>query len=149
MKTILIAIFALLGLTNGFAGERIDAATWKNVQTYDASALLKQEGALLGRIVGVRFHYRSGKLSHFKPRWYEASLWQHDPKAKNGYSGVRVMIDKKDVPAFETITSDFHSTAEVTVYGHVEKDADNNFVQVRLLGRKVTLDSAGNAMLDW
>jgi len=149
MKKILIAISTLVGLTSAFAGQPIDAATWKSVQTYDAAALLKEEGSLIGRIVGVRFHYRSGKLSHFNPRWYQAALWQHDPKAKNGYSGIRVMVDKKDVPAFETITSDFHSTTEVTVYGHVEKDADNNFVQVRLLGRKVTLDSAGNAMLDW
>ena len=149
MKTILIAISVLVGLTSAFAGQRIDAATWKNVQTYDAATLLKQEGSLLGQVVGVRFHYRSGKLSHFKPRWYQAALWQHDPNAKNGYTGVRVMIDKKDVPAFETITSDFHSTAEVTVYGHVEKDADNNFVQVRLLGRKATLDAVGNATLDW
>ena len=149
MKTILIAISVLFGLTSAFAGQRIDAATWKSVQTYDAAALLKQEGSLIGRIVGVRFHYRSRKLSHFKPRWYQAAVWQHDPTAKNGYSGVRVMIDKKDVPAFETITSDFHSTAELIVYGHVEKDADNNFIQVRLLGRKATLDAAGNATLDW
>ena len=149
MKTILIAIAALIGLTNAFAGERVAAATWKSVQTYDTPTLLKQEASLLGRIVGVRFHYRSGKLRHFAPSWYEASLWQHDPNAKNGYSAVRVMVAKKDVPAFETITANPNSMAEVTVYGHVEKDADNNFVQVRLLGSKVTTDAAGNATIDW
>lgn len=149
MKASLIAIFVLAGLTSAFAGQRIDAATWKKVLTYDAATLLKQEGSLIGQVVGVRFNYRSGKLRHFNPRWYEAVLWQPDPNAHGGYSGVRVMIDKKDVPAFETITSDFHSGAELTVYGHVEKDADNNFVQVRLLGRKATLDAAGTATLDW
>ena len=149
MKTILIAILALFGLTSAFAGQHFDAATWKNVQTYDCPTLLKQETSLLGRVVGVRFHYRSAKLRHFAPRWYEAALWQNDPNAKKGFSGVRVIVDKKDVPAFQAITSDSNSTADVTVYGHVEKDADNNFVQVRLLGRKVVLDSAGNATVDW
>jgi hypothetical protein len=149
MKIILIAILALLGLTTAFAGQRFDAATWKNVQTYDVPTLLKQEASLLGRIVAVRFHYRSGKLRHFAPSWYEAALWQHDPNAKKGYSAVRVIVAKKDVPAFETIPSDSNSMAEVTVYGRVEKDADNNFVQVRLLGRKAALDSAGNATVDW
>ena len=149
MKIILIAILTLTGLTSAFAEQRIDAATWKSVRTYDAGTLVKQEGSLIGQIVGLRFHYRSAKLTHFKPRWYQASVWQHDPNAKNGYSGVRVLIDKKDVAAFETITSDFRSTADLIAYGHVEKDADNNFVQVRLLGRKATLDATGNATLDW
>ena len=149
MKIILVVISVLLGLTSAFAGQRFDAATWKNVQTYDCPTLLKQEAALLGRIVGVRFHYRSSKLRHFAPNWYEAALWQNDPNAKKRISGLRVVVAKKDVPAFETIAFDSNSTAEVTVYGHVERDANNNFVQVRLLGRKVVLDSAGNATLDW
>src|SRR3954468_941027 len=148
MKAILITIFAFFGLTSAFAGQHFDAATWKNVQTYDCPTLLNQESSLLGRIVAVRFHYRSGKLRHFAPNWYEAALWQNDPNAKKGFAGVRVIVGKKDVPAFETITSDSKSTAEVTVYGHVEKDKDNNFVQVRLLGRKVVVDSAGNATVD-
>ena len=149
MKTIWIAICLFVGLTSAFAGQRFDATTWKNVQTYDCPTLLKQEGSLLGRIVGVRFHYRSSKLRHFAPNWYEAALWQNDPNAKKRISGLRVVVAKKDVPAFETITFDSNSTAEVTVYGHVERDANNNFVQVRLLGRKVVLDSAGNATVDW
>src|SRR6476620_4353379 len=149
MKTILIAIFALFGLTSALAGQRFDAATWKNVQTYDCPTLLSQESSLLGRIVAIRFHYRSDKLRHFAPNWYEAALWQNDPNAKKGFSGVRAIVAKKDVPAFETITSNSNSTANLTVYGHVEKDKDNNFVQVRLLGRNVVLDSAGNATVDW
>ena len=149
MKTIRIAICLFIGLTSAVAGHRFDAATWKNVQTYDCSTLLKQEASLLGRIVGVRFHYRSSKLRHFAPNWYEAALWQNDPNAKKGTSGLRVVVAKKDVPAFETITFDSNSTAEVTVYGHVERDANNNFVQVRLLGRKVVVGADGNATVDW
>jgi len=149
MKTILITIFTLICLTSAWAGQRIDAAAWKNVQTYDVATLLNQEASLIGRIVAVRFHYRSEKLRHLQPNWYEASIWQHDPKAKGGYSAQRVMVAKKDVPAFQTIASDFHSMSNLTVYGRVEKDPDNNQTHLRLLGRKVETDPAGNATIDW
>jgi hypothetical protein len=149
MKTILIAIAAAIGLTNAFAGERVAAANWKSVQTYDVPTLLKEEGALIGKIVGVRFHYRSEKLRHLQPNWYEASIWRHDPNAKNGYSALRVMVAKNDVPDFKTITFDFNSMSDVLVYGRVEKDPDNNLAHLRLLGRKVTTDDAGNATIDW
>ena len=149
MKTILITISALFCLTTAFAGQRFDAAAWHNVQTYDVTALMKQEASLIGKIVAVRFHYRSAKLRHLASNWYEASIWQHDPKAKGGYSAQRVMVAKADVPAFESIPSDFKSIADLTVYGRVEKDPDNNQTHLRLLGRKVTLDAAGNATVDW
>ena len=149
MKTILTAIFAVIGLTTAVAGQQFDAATWKSVQTYDVPTLLKQEASLINRIVAVRFHYRSAKLRHLKPSWYEASIWQHDPKAKKGYSALRVWVAKKDVPAFQTITSDFNAMTETTVYARVEKDPDNNLAQLRLLGRKITTDAAGNVTVDW
>ena len=149
MKTILITICVSIGLTTAFAGQRFDAATWKNVQTYDVPTFLKQEASLIGKIVAVRFHYRSDKLRHFQPNWYEASIWQHDPNAKKGFSAVQVVVAKKDVPAFKAISSDFKSMAEATVYGRVEKDPDNNIAQLRLLGSKVTTDAAGNATIDW
>ena len=59
------------------------------------------------------------------------------------------MVAKTDVPAFESITSDFKSMTDVTVYGRIEKDPDNNQTQLRLIGRKVALDAAGNATVDW
>ena len=149
MKTILTTIATLICLTSAVAGQRFDAAAWRNVQTYDVPTLLKQEASLIGKIVAVRFHYRSEKLRHLAPSWYEASIWQHDPKAKSGYSALRVMVAKKDVPDFKTIPSDFNSTADVTVYGRIEKDPDNNLTNLRLLGRKVTTDAAGNATVAW
>lgn len=148
MKTILSTITAVILSTTAFAGQRFDAAAWRNVQTYDVPTLFNQAPSLIGRVVAVRFHYRSAKLRHLHPNWYEASIWQHDPKAKNGYSTLRVMVAKKDVPAFETITSDFHAMTDLTVYARVEKDADNNVTHLRLLGRKVTTDAAGNATVE-
>lgn len=149
MKTILRTISALFCLTTAFAGQHFDAAAWRSVQTYDVPTLLKQEASLINRIVAVKFHYRSEKLRHLQPNWYEASIWQHDPKAKSGYSALRVMVAKNDVPDFKTIPFDFHSMTEMTVYGRVEKDPDNNQTHLRLLGRKVSLDGAGNATVDW
>jgi hypothetical protein len=149
MKKILITLTALTLATSALAGQRFEAATWRNVQTYDVPTLLKQEASLIGRIVAVRFHCRSAKLRHLQPSWYEASIWQHDPKAKNGFSAQRVVVAKADVPAFESITSDFKSMADVTVYGRIEKEPDNNQTQLRLIGRKVTLDAAGNATVYW
>jgi hypothetical protein len=130
-RTILVLILASCAL----AAEGLDAATSRDVRTYDVPTLLKEEPSLLGRIVAVRFHYRSEKLRHLEPNWYEASIWQHDPKAKNGFSALRIMIEKKDLPAFQTITSDFHSMTEVTIYGSVEKDPDNNLTHLRFVGR--------------
>lgn len=149
MKTLLIILTTGFGLTTVFATERFDAATWKAVQTYDVPTLLKQEGSLLGRVVAVKFHYRSEKLRHLQPNWYEASIWQRDPNAKKGFSALRVMVAKKDVPAFQTISSDFNSPAEVTVYARVEKDPVNNLTHLRLLGRKVAPDGTGNVTVDW
>jgi hypothetical protein len=149
MKKIFTTIATLILATSAHAGQRLDAASWKNVQTYDVPTLLKQEASLVGKIVAVRFHYRSEKLRHLQPSWYEASIWQHDPKARNGYSALRVMVAKNDLPAFKTITSDFNSMTEVTVYGRIEKDPENNLTHVRLLGRKVATDAAGNATVDW
>jgi hypothetical protein len=97
----------------------------------------------------VKFHYRSEKLRHLQPSWYEAAIWQHDPKAKNGYSALRVMVLKNDVPDFKTIPFDFNSMTDLTVYARVERDPDNNLAYLRLLGRKVSRDAAGNATVDW
>lgn len=149
MKTILSTATAVILAATAFAGQRFDAVTWRNVQTYDVPTLLKQAPALIGRTVAVRFHYRSEKLRHLQPNWYEASIWQHDPKAKNGYSALRVLVAKKDVPVFQTITSDFHSMTDQTLYARVGKDPDNNLTHLRLLGRQVTTDDAGNATVDW
>jgi hypothetical protein len=149
MKRILTAIVILACAASAFSGQRFDAAAWRGVQTYDVPALLRQEASLVGKIVAVHFNYRSEKLRHLLPSWYEASIWQRDPKAKSGFSALRVMVAKKDLAAFQSITSDFKSAGEVTVYGRIEKDPDNNFAYLRLIGRKVEIDSAGSATVDW
>ena len=149
MKTILTTILTLAFAASAFPSQRFDAAAWRSVQTYDVSALLKQEASLMGKVVAVRFNYRSKKLRGIRPSWYEASIWQHDPTAKKGFAGLRVIVAKKDRAAFESITPDFRSAEALTVYGRIERDSDNNLAQLRVIGRKAEIDSSGNATVGW
>ena len=149
MKKALLTIGAMVGFTTAFAGQRFEAATWKNVQTYHVPTLLRQEASLIGKVVAVRFQYRSAKLSHRTPRVYETAIWQRDPASKKGYSGLQVAVMKENVKAFEAITSDSNSAAELTLYAIVEKHPNANIARLRLLGSKVKTDAAGNATVDW
>ena len=149
MKTILVVLLGFLGVISAFPGQRFDEATWRGVQTYDIHALQKIEGTMIGQVVGVRINYRSDRISHRKPNWYESSIWHSAPAEKSKFAYLRVYVAKKDLPSFKSIPSDFRSAQEIVVYGQIERDPDANFLFIRLLGRNVTLDPAGNATVDW
>lgn len=151
MKTSLglAVILSFVGAMNAFCGQQFDAAAWRGVQTYDVAVLKKIESSLAGKVVGVRLNYRADRISHQKPNWYESSVWQYRPGEKDKFAFVRVIVAKKDLPAFKSIPTDFKSAAEMVVYGEVGRENDANFLFVRLLGRKVTLDTSGNAAVDW
>jgi hypothetical protein len=137
MKPILISIMLLAVAASGFAQQRPSPeSTPKNLPTFDVPVFLAQQGTLLHRTVAIRFHYRSEKIRHLLPNWYQAALWQRDPKAKSGFSFVRVMIAKKDLAAFKTIPSDFQSATELTAYGRVEREPEANYIYLRILGGK-------------
>ena len=110
--------------------------TPRDLPTFDVPAFIQEQGMLLNRTVAVRFHYRSEKIRHLQPNWYQAALWQRDPKAKSGFSFVRVMVAKKDLAAFKTIPSDFQSAVELTAYGRVEREPEANYIYLRLRGGK-------------
>ena len=135
MKTILTFIVTLAFTASALAAERPES-TPRNLPTFDVPAFLEQQGTLLNRTVAVRFHYRSEKIRHLLPNWYQAALWQRDPKAKSGFSFVRVMVAKKDLAAFKLIPSDFQSAAELTAYGRVEREPEAHYIYLRLLGGK-------------
>ncbi len=149
MKKIFILIINLAAASSGFCSQRIDAAQWRNVQTYDIPALQKIQSSQAGKIVGVRINYRTKRISHRKPNWYESSIWHYRPGEKDKFPFLRVMIEKKDLPSFKSLSTDFKSPAEIVVYGQVQRDTEANFLFVRLLGRNVTLDPSGNATVDW
>jgi hypothetical protein len=135
MKTILAFILTLAFVASAFSTPRPESIP-RNLPTFDVPAFLEQQGTLLNRTVAVRFHYRSEKIRHLQPNWYQASLWQRDSKAKSGFSFVRVMVAKKDLAAFKTIPSDFQSAVELTAYGRVEREPEAKYIYLRLLGGK-------------
>ena len=132
MKTILTTFVSLACAASAWA-ESTDS---RKMPTFDVPAFLEQQGTLLYRTVAVRFNFRSEKLRHLQPNWYEASLWQRDPKAKRGFSFVRVMVAKKDLEAFRSIPSNFQSAAELTAYGRVEREPEAHYIYLRLRGGK-------------
>ena len=151
MKKILslAVVLGFFGATSAFAGHQMNAAAWGGVQTYDLRALQKIESSQVGKIVGVRINYRHDRIRHPKPSWYEGSIWSYRPGEKEKFAFLRVMVAKKELPAFKSIPTDFQSPGEIVVYGQVQRDTDANFLFIRLLGRKATIDPAGNATIDW
>lgn len=149
MKTILTVILSFAAALSAFSDQRFDAAAWRDIQTYDIPALQKIQGTMIGQVVGVRINYRSDRISHRKPNWYESSIWHSAPAEKSKFAFLRVYVAKKDLSAFKSIPSDFRSAQEIVVYGQVARDSEANFLYIRLLGRNVTLDPAGNATVDW
>jgi hypothetical protein len=148
-SSLTLALICIGALNTLAVGGRFDAKTWQTVQTYDVRALSKNFRAHVGELVAMKFNFRGKDIHHLKPNWYEGSVWQPDPQGKKGFSDVRVMVSKKDLPAFKSITTDSTSSAEITIYGRVLWDSESNFAFVQLLGRNAVVDSSGNANVSW
>jgi hypothetical protein len=100
------------------------------------------------QLVGVKCNFRGKDIRHMKPNWYQSSLWQPIPGKSGKFGYVPVMVAKADLDAFKSIPTD-SSGAEITLYGHVEYDIGPNYRFVRLIGRNVQTDAAGNATVTW
>ena len=138
----------MLGALTAFAGMRFDAKTWHNVQAFDVRTLSKNLDAHVGQLVEVRFSFRGKDIRHLKPNWFESSIWQPDPQGRKGFSDVRIMVAKQDLKAFKSLPTSA-AGGEISVYGKVLRDSDANFLFVRLLGRSLTTDTAGNVTVSW
>ena len=149
-RTFLLLVALLLGngpIVSG-AAARYDAKTWRPVQTYDLVTLSKNLDAHMRELVGVKCNFRGKDIHHMKPNWFESSLWQNIPGERGKFAHVSVMVSKPDLAAFKSIPMD-SSGGEITLYGRVEHDVQANFIFLRLVGRNVTTDSAGNATVTW
>ena len=151
MNKIFVIIALVTCTTAHFAcGDKtIDAKSWQSVGKFDPITLSKTLGDHVGQLVGVQFNFRGKDIRHIKPNWYQSSVWQPDPAAKQKFTNVRVVFAKKDLEAFKSITADSRSRARLVLYGRVERDADNHFFFVHVWGGKATIDSAGNAVVTW
>ena len=146
----------LIGLTLSLVGtarmawgvEKLDAITWHGVQNYDVPALRKVVDLQVGKVVGVRCHFRGKRMRRIRASWYDATLWEHNPQdRRKSFAYIPVRVARKDVPAFETLPDDFRGDPAVIVYGEVQRGPDSAYV--RLIGTKVTRDSARNAIVSW
>ena len=149
MKSIFAVILSFFVASQALAGQRFDAKAWQTVQEFDLPALNKDLATHVRQLVSARFQFRGKDIHHLKPNWYESSIWSPNPEKSGKFVDVRVMVAKKDLPAFKSITTDSASTAPLMAYGRVLRDSEANFLFVQFMGRKVTLDSAGNATVDW
>jgi hypothetical protein len=141
-------MLGLLGATPAFCGQPVPIKNWSNVQTYDVATLNQNLESKVGNVVGVRFNFRGKDLHHLKPNWYQSSIWQPNPEGK-GFVDVKVMVAKKDLPAFKSLPTDAQSAQVITAYGQVLRDSDANFLFVRLIGRNASPDQSGNATISW
>jgi hypothetical protein len=142
------AVVIFFGARVACCSEKLDAITWHGLQTYDVSALKKIAELQVGKIVGVRCHFRSKRIQHVKPSWYEATLWGHNPQnRRTPFSYIRVKVARKDLPAFESLPSDFKSDPPMTIYGEVQKDDESAFV--RLIGRRVNRGPDRSVTISW
>lgn len=149
MTRISLVIMTLIVGATASAGTPFEAKTWQAVQEFDPVALEKSLGSHTGQLIAVQFNFRGKDIHHLKPNWYDGSIWGPNPQKSGKFVNVRVMVAKKDVPAFKAITTDSTSAAPLVAYGKVARDFDANFLFVRLFGTKATVDPAGNAIVDW
>jgi hypothetical protein len=142
-------ILSCLLVAPAFCDQKIEAKNWQSVRKLAQTQLSNTLGDHIGQTVAVQFNFRGKDIHHIKPNWFEGSIWQPDGNAKKGFSNIRVIVAKKDLPAFESITTDLASPARLTVYGQVEHDSQNNFYFVHLFGRNAKVDAAGNTTITW
>jgi hypothetical protein len=143
-----VFLIALLLPGIAFAAEKVDAITWHSVRIYDVAALKKIQELQVGKIVGVRCHFRSNRIQRVKANWYEATLWQRNPQdRRRPFSFIRVKVTGKDLPAFQSLPSEFKAEPAVTIYGEVQTDGESAFV--RLIGGRVKLEPDRSAVVSW
>ena len=145
------ALHSFAGQVKLFPGARFDPKAWAKLERFEVRTLSKNRtlDAHVGWLVELHFQFRSKEIRHFKPNWYQASVWQAAPEGKRGFVSVPVMIANADVKAFAAFTTDPQSTADLKLYGQVLDDFSNNYVFIRAIGTNTFVDSDGYTNVTW
>jgi hypothetical protein len=146
-----VAAVSFAGQVKMFAGARFDSKSWAKLERFDVRTLSKNTtlDAHVGRLVEVRFQFRSKDIRHLKPNWYQSTVWQAAPEGKRGFVSVPVMIAKADVKSFEAFTTDARAAADLKIYGQVLSDLSIDYVFVRAIGTNTFVDSDGYTNVTW
>jgi hypothetical protein len=148
-RVLLLLITVFLGTEIIWAAPvRYDAKAWRSVQTYDVATMSKNLEGHVRELVGLKCNFRGKDIRHMKPNWYQSSVWQPIAGESGKFADVPAMVAKPDLKAFKSIPTD-SSGGEITLYGRVEYDVAARYYFVRLVGRNVATDSAGNATVTW
>jgi hypothetical protein len=134
-----------------FADARFGVKTWAKLESFDVRTLSKNRAfeGHVGRLVELRFQFRSKEIRHLKPNWYQSAVWQAAPEGKRGFVSVPVMIAEPDVKAFAAFTTDPRATADLKVYGQVLEDLSIDYVFVCAIGTNTFVDSDGYTNVTW
>ena len=124
---LLVALAGSIAIASVAAETRIAAKNWRTLYTTDVRALSENLKSYTQQLVAVKFNFRGKDIHHLKPNWYSGSIWQRRPEGAKGFANVRVMIAKKDLAAFKSITTEGSSSSEMTAYGRVLWDSESNF----------------------
>lgn len=148
MKRVAFALLLCLA-SQVFAAERFTAAAWRRVKVYDMDALKTLDPAPLRQFVGVRFQYRNRGIEHWKPNWFESSIWNHRRAAADQFDYIPVLVSQADLAAFETLPSNPDASGTRVVYGQILKDYDANFTFLRLIGTRVIRERGSRVVVSW
>lgn len=146
---VLISLFAAFSVAQ--AEERINAATWRKVKTYDMAQLKNANSLPMRRIVGIRFNYRHPAVRHLKPNWYHGTIWSvgSSTAVKAELDYIDVLVSKADLEGFKRLPTNPDSSAPQVVYGQILRDHSAGFTFMRLLGTRVRKDGRGGALIGW
>src|ERR1044071_3800088 len=131
-----VAMHSFAGDVKMFADARFGVKTWAKLESFDVRTLSKNRAfeGHVGRLVELRFQFRSKEIRHLKPNWYQSAVWQAAPEGKRGLVSVRGMSAEADVRAFAAFTTGPRATADLKVYGQVLEDLSIDYVFVRAIG---------------
>jgi hypothetical protein len=144
-------IFVLLLLLSSTAfADQFDRKTWRAVNVYDMPQLQKLDPPPLGKIVGVKFNYRHEHIEQPHAHWYLGSIWRVvRSEQRADFMHINVMVRESDLAAFKAITTDFHSTRTLLVYGEPMFYRESTFSFLRLIGTKMKHGRNGRVTVTW
>jgi hypothetical protein len=151
MKSILLitAFAALAVISRGDVDIKREEAT--TIKTYDIPELEARSSELEGKIVRVKFNYRTAEFTDDKDGYKRGQLaiWRTDTRAgrANYISGyLRVRVPKEAFEWFRKLSTSSATRQTFIVIARVEK-TESERASIELLGREIKTDTKGSRIV--